>query len=111
MTTGAPNEESIDSPSWIKRISDLWNTKNIKIVRRVIVSVVGTTVLLHCAFGFAGAGVHRYPRRTGYSCQGICLGATLAEKSSSNRNRRRFGSGSRTAPGYSSLALRAKDKG
>jgi uncharacterized protein (TIGR02611 family) len=46
MTTRAPNEESIDSPSWIKRISSLWNTENIKIVRRVIVSVVGTTVLL-----------------------------------------------------------------
>jgi uncharacterized protein (TIGR02611 family) len=30
----------------MKRISNLWNTENIKIVRRVIVSVVGTTVLL-----------------------------------------------------------------
>jgi uncharacterized protein (TIGR02611 family) len=28
------------------RISSLWNTENIKIVRRVIVSVVGATVLL-----------------------------------------------------------------
>ena len=46
MTTGAHNEESIDSPSWTKPISGLWNTENIKIVRRVIVSVVGTTVLL-----------------------------------------------------------------
>jgi uncharacterized protein (TIGR02611 family) len=30
----------------MKRTSNLWNTENIKIVRRVIVSVVGTTVLL-----------------------------------------------------------------
>jgi tellurite resistance protein TerC len=30
----------------MKRISDLWNTENIKIVRRVIVSVIGATVLL-----------------------------------------------------------------
>jgi tellurite resistance protein TerC len=30
----------------MKRISNLWSTENIKIVRRVIVSVVGATVLL-----------------------------------------------------------------
>jgi uncharacterized protein (TIGR02611 family) len=30
----------------MKRISNLWCTENIKIVRRVIVSVVGATVLL-----------------------------------------------------------------
>jgi uncharacterized protein (TIGR02611 family) len=46
MTPRAPNEQSIDSPSWMKRISNLWSTENIKIVRRVIVSVVGATVLL-----------------------------------------------------------------
>lgn len=46
MTTRAPNEQSIDSAPWMKRTSSLWNTENIKIVRRVIVSVVGATVLL-----------------------------------------------------------------
>jgi uncharacterized protein (TIGR02611 family) len=46
MTPRARNEQSIDSPSWMKRISNLWSTENIKIVRRVIVSVVGATVLL-----------------------------------------------------------------
>jgi uncharacterized protein (TIGR02611 family) len=46
MTRRARNEQSIDSPSWMKRISNLWSTENIKIVRRVIVSVVGATVLL-----------------------------------------------------------------
>jgi uncharacterized protein (TIGR02611 family) len=46
MTPGGSNEQSIESPSWMKRISNLWSTENIKIVRRVIVSVVGATVLL-----------------------------------------------------------------
>jgi tellurite resistance protein TerC len=32
--------------SWTKRLSGIWSTENIKIVRRVIVSVVGATVLL-----------------------------------------------------------------
>ena len=30
----------------MKRLSSIWSTENIKIVRRVIVSVVGVTVLL-----------------------------------------------------------------
>jgi tellurite resistance protein TerC len=30
----------------MKRISSIWSTENIKVVRRVIVSVVGVTVLL-----------------------------------------------------------------
>jgi tellurite resistance protein TerC len=30
----------------MKRLSRIWNTENIKVVRRVIVSVVGATVLL-----------------------------------------------------------------
>ena len=34
------------SPSWIKRLSSIWNVENIKVVRRVIISVVGVTVLL-----------------------------------------------------------------
>jgi uncharacterized protein (TIGR02611 family) len=46
MTPRTRNEQSIDSPSWMKRISNVWSTENIKIVRRVIVSVVGATVLL-----------------------------------------------------------------
>lgn len=32
--------------NWIKRVLSLWNLENIKIVRRIIVSVVGATVLL-----------------------------------------------------------------
>src|SRR6266699_7329311 len=32
--------------NWIKRVLSLWNVENIKIVRRIIVSVVGATVLL-----------------------------------------------------------------
>src|SRR5947207_4069860 len=39
-------EKSVDSLSWMKRLSSIWSTENIKIVRRVIVSVVGVTVLL-----------------------------------------------------------------
>jgi uncharacterized protein (TIGR02611 family) len=35
-----------DSPSWMKWYSRIWNTENIKLVRRVIVSVIGATVLL-----------------------------------------------------------------
>jgi tellurite resistance protein TerC len=30
----------------MKRLSGIWNTENIKLVRRVIVSVIGATVLL-----------------------------------------------------------------
>jgi uncharacterized protein (TIGR02611 family) len=33
-------------PRWMKRLFSLWNVENIKIVRRIIVSVVGATVLL-----------------------------------------------------------------
>jgi uncharacterized protein (TIGR02611 family) len=32
--------------SWSERIRSLWNLENVKIVRRIIVSVVGATVLL-----------------------------------------------------------------
>jgi uncharacterized protein (TIGR02611 family) len=34
------------SPSWMKWFSRIWNIENIKIARRVIVSVIGVTVLL-----------------------------------------------------------------
>ena len=40
------NEQSIGSHSWMKWFSSIWNIENIKVVRRVIVSVVGATVLL-----------------------------------------------------------------
>src|SRR5258708_39715568 len=33
-------------PRWIKRLFSVWNLENVKIVKRVIVSVVGVTVLL-----------------------------------------------------------------
>ena len=39
-------EQSVASLSWTKRLSSIWSTENIKIARRVIVSVVGVTVLL-----------------------------------------------------------------
>jgi uncharacterized protein (TIGR02611 family) len=34
------------SSSWVKRLSGIWSTENIRIARRVIVSVVGVTVVL-----------------------------------------------------------------
>src|SRR5947208_2588523 len=46
MTPLARNKQSIGSPSWMKRLSSIWSTENIKIARRVIVSVVGVTILL-----------------------------------------------------------------
>jgi tellurite resistance protein TerC len=39
-------EKSVDIRSWTERLSSIWSTENIKVVRRVIVSVVGATVLL-----------------------------------------------------------------
>ncbi len=36
----------ITLPRWLKRLLSVWNLANIKIVKRVIVSVVGATVLL-----------------------------------------------------------------
>lgn len=42
----AHNEQPTGSSSWVKRLSGIWSTENIKIVRRVIVSVIGATVLL-----------------------------------------------------------------
>ena len=46
MTPRARNEQSVDPPSRVKRLSGIWSTENTKIVRRVIISVVGATVLL-----------------------------------------------------------------
>ena len=46
MTPPIRSEQSIGSPSWLKRLSGIWSTENIKVARRVIVSVVGATVLL-----------------------------------------------------------------
>lgn len=40
------SEKPIDPRSWMKRLSSIWNVENIKVVRRVIVSVIGATVLL-----------------------------------------------------------------
>lgn len=33
-------------PGWMKRFLNVWNLENIKIVKRVIVSVIGATVLV-----------------------------------------------------------------
>jgi tellurite resistance protein TerC len=46
MTPCAREEQSIGPTSWMKRLSGIWSTENIKVVRRVIVSVIGATVLL-----------------------------------------------------------------
>ena len=46
MTNRARNEQSIRSRSWLKGLPGIWSTENIKVARRVIVSVVGITVLL-----------------------------------------------------------------
>jgi uncharacterized protein (TIGR02611 family) len=46
MSSRLGTEQSIGSPSWMKQVSRIWDTENIKIARRVIVSVVGATVLL-----------------------------------------------------------------
>jgi uncharacterized protein (TIGR02611 family) len=46
MRPRARNEQSIGSPSRTQRLVSVLNLKNIKIVKRVIVSVVGATVLL-----------------------------------------------------------------
>jgi len=79
-------EKSVDSLSWMKRLSSIWSTENIKIARRVIVSVVRSNGLANrrSPAGFAGASIHRYSDRVGYSCHRVHLGAALAEKSSSN---------------------------
>jgi uncharacterized protein (TIGR02611 family) len=46
MRSRLGREHSIGSPSWVKRLSGIWSTENIRIARRVIVSVVGVTVVL-----------------------------------------------------------------
>jgi uncharacterized protein (TIGR02611 family) len=46
MESQPGREQFIGSSSWTKRFSSIWSTENIKLVRRVIVSVIGVTVLL-----------------------------------------------------------------
>ena len=46
MRPRAGNEQSIGSPSWTQRLFSVLNLKSIKIVKRVIVSVVGATLQL-----------------------------------------------------------------
>ena len=46
MRRRSHSEQSIDSPSWTKRLLSFWNVENIKVVKRVIVSVIGATILL-----------------------------------------------------------------
>jgi len=46
MRPALGSENPIDPRSWMKRLSSIWNVENIKVVRRVIVSVIGATVLL-----------------------------------------------------------------
>jgi uncharacterized protein (TIGR02611 family) len=45
MTPRSDKEQSATS-RWMKQLFGVWNVENIKIVRRVIVSVVGATILL-----------------------------------------------------------------
>jgi uncharacterized protein (TIGR02611 family) len=46
MRSRARNHQSINSPLWTKRLFSFLKSENIKIVKRVIVSVVEVTVLL-----------------------------------------------------------------
>jgi len=46
MRSRSEDKQSIGSLSWTKRLLSVWNVENIKVVKRVIVSVVGATVLL-----------------------------------------------------------------
>jgi hypothetical protein len=46
MMPAIRNEPSTGSTSWVKRLSGIWRTENIRVARRVIVSMVGATVLL-----------------------------------------------------------------
>jgi uncharacterized protein (TIGR02611 family) len=46
MRSRSQNRQSIGSASWMQRLGSVWNVENIKVVRRVIVSVIGATVLL-----------------------------------------------------------------
>jgi len=46
MRPRSQSRQSIGFPSWTKRLVSVWNLENIKVVKRVIVSVVGATVLL-----------------------------------------------------------------
>ncbi len=46
MRSEVGSEQSKDSPSRMNWLSSIWNVENIKVVRRVIVSVIGATVLL-----------------------------------------------------------------
>ena len=46
MRPGSQNRRSTGFPSSTNRLVSVWNLENIKIVKRVIVSVVGATVLV-----------------------------------------------------------------
>jgi len=46
MRSRSQDKQSIGSVSLTKRLLSVWNVENIKVVKRVIVSVVGATVLL-----------------------------------------------------------------
>jgi uncharacterized protein (TIGR02611 family) len=46
LTSRSRNERANRFACWMRRIFSFWNLENIKIVRRIIVSVVGVTVLL-----------------------------------------------------------------
>jgi hypothetical protein len=70
----------------MKRLFSVWNLENVKIVKRVIVSVVGVTVLL---IGIAllvlpGPAFVVIPVGPRHPCYGIRVGATLAQKCPSN---------------------------
>ena len=108
MRRRSRNGQSIDSLSWTKRLLGVWNLENIKVVKRVTVSVVGATVLLirRCTAGFAWPSVHRHSDRPGYSCHRVRVGAALAKKSSSHGERCCFRSRPNSAARFSYLALR-----
>ena len=79
----------------MKRVSSRWKLDNIKVVRRVIVSVIGATVLL---IGIAllvlpGPALVVISIRPRDSRNGLRVGASGAQKSSTNSEGRRLGSG------------------
>jgi len=91
MTLRFRNETTDRSSTLDETLFSVWNLENVKIVKRVIVSVVGVTVLLiGIALLVLPGPAFSYSDRTRYSCYRIRMGATLAEKSSSNCERRYF---------------------
>jgi hypothetical protein len=111
MTPRARNEESIGSPSWMKRLSRIWHIENIKVVRRVIVSVIGVTVLL---IGLAPLVLPAFiviPVGLVILATEYAWARRWLKKSSSNGERRCFWSRSYDIPKYYCLVSTSQCRG